>query len=137
MAISDEKYVAFTTYKRDGTAVTTPTWIVPIDDHRAGFWTSSGSGKAKRLNNNPAVTLQPSDGRGRVRAGTEPVAATAALVAEGVDFDTVKRRINAKYGFMTTVSRIGGNFMGFVKRKRIPYGDRVVVITLGAPTDTG
>jgi uncharacterized protein len=43
MALGDEKYIRFTTFKRDGTAVSTPTWVVTLDDGRYGFWTSSGS----------------------------------------------------------------------------------------------
>ncbi len=30
MTISAEKYVATTTYRNPGVAVTTPTWIVPV-----------------------------------------------------------------------------------------------------------
>jgi hypothetical protein len=33
-AISDEKYVSSTTYRKSGAAVATPTWIVPLDGGR-------------------------------------------------------------------------------------------------------
>lgn len=46
MSLGDEKYLALTTFKRDGTPVTTPVWAAPIDEGKIGFWTSSGSGKA-------------------------------------------------------------------------------------------
>jgi hypothetical protein len=49
MAISDEKYVATTTFRKSGTPVPTPTWIIALDGGRVGFWTSSRSGKYKRL----------------------------------------------------------------------------------------
>ena len=50
MSIADEKYIALTTFRRDGTPVSTPVWIVALDEPgTAGFWTSSGSGKAKRI----------------------------------------------------------------------------------------
>jgi hypothetical protein len=48
MGISDQKYVATTTFRKNGAAVSTPTWIVGLDDARVGFWTSSASGKYKR-----------------------------------------------------------------------------------------
>jgi PPOX class probable F420-dependent enzyme len=137
VAISDEKYVSFTTYRRDGTPVSSPVWIVPVDEHRVGFWTSSTSGKAKRLKNNPQVTLQPSNGRGRVRAGSEAIHATAALVSAGDDFDTVTRRVHAKYGLLTSITRLLAKVGAFVKRKPQPYGDRVVVVTLGPPDGGG
>jgi uncharacterized protein len=44
MTISAEKYVATTTYRKSGVAVTTPTWIVPLDCGQVGFLTSSASG---------------------------------------------------------------------------------------------
>ena len=50
MAIgADEKYVLLTTYRRDGRPVSTPVWWVDLGDGSFGFWTSSASGKAKRL----------------------------------------------------------------------------------------
>ena len=73
MGLGDEKYILLTTFKRDGTAVPTPVWSVPLGDHEIGFWTSSGSGKAKRLAHTDRVTVQPCDGRGKPHDGSEPV----------------------------------------------------------------
>src|ERR1035438_8850208 len=103
MAISDEKYVASTTYRKSGAAVGTPTWIVPLDGDRAGFWTSSASGKCKRLRSNPKITLQPSDARGKLRAGAPPVEGTAELVTSGTDFEAIPSLVRAKYGFMVEI----------------------------------
>src|SRR3954469_20858343 len=81
MALSDEKYIRVTTFKRDGTEVSTPTWVVPLDDGKVGFYTSSTSVKAKRLKNNSKVVLQPSDGRGRAKPDTSPLNGTAIVVS--------------------------------------------------------
>ena len=129
MAISDEKYVCSTTYRKSGAAVSTPTWIVPLDDGRVGFWTSSASGKYKRLCNNPRITLQPSDSRGRVKAGTTPVERAVELVRSGADFDAVQSRVRAKYGFMAGMSKFF-NTLGHIGKGSFPYGDIGVVITL-------
>lgn len=80
MSLGEEKYILFTTFRRDGTPVSSPVWAVPLDDGKIGFWTSSGSGKAKRLAHTERVTVQPCDARGRVKKGTEPLEATARLV---------------------------------------------------------
>jgi PPOX class probable F420-dependent enzyme len=128
MALGDEKYILVTTFRRDGTPVATPTWVVPLEGGTVGFWTSSGSGKAKRLAHTPRVTVQPSDARGRVKPGTEPTEATAALVS-GADLEPIRVAVVAKYGFMTKVTRALGTLGGIVKGKRIPYGDRGVVVT--------
>jgi len=128
MALGDEKYILVTTFRRDGTPVPTPTWVVRLDGDRIGFWTSSGSGKAKRLAHTPRVTVQASDARGRVRAGTAPVEATAELV-DGAELEPIRSAIVAKYGFMTKLTKFFNSVGGTLKRKPIPYGDRGVVIT--------
>jgi PPOX class probable F420-dependent enzyme len=128
MAISDEKYVCTTTFRKSGSPVPTPTWIVDLAGGRVGFWTSSASGKYKRLRNNPKITLQPSDGRGKVRAGTEPVEGTVDLVTSGPDFDAVQGKVRAKYGFMVNMSHFM-NVLGHLGRS-FPYGDVAVVVTL-------
>jgi len=129
MGIDDEKYVRFTTFRRDGTPVSTPTWIVPLDGGRYGFWTGSTTGKVKRLAHTSKVELQPSDARGRPKQASEPVAATAVAVTDGPDFDAVQRRIVAKYGAMTKVTRWLARGGAFVKRRPFVYADRVVVVT--------
>jgi PPOX class probable F420-dependent enzyme len=129
VALADEKYMSFTTFRRDGTPVSTPVWVVSLGDDRIGFWTSSGSGKAKRLAHTARVIAQPSNARGVVKAGTAPVEATARLVG-GEELDAIRQRVVAKYGFATKVTKVLGDIWGLVRGKRIPYGDRGVIVTL-------
>jgi len=129
MTLADEKYLLFTTFRRDGTPVASPVWSVALSDGTLGFWTSSGSGKAKRLARDSHVTVQPCDARGKVKPGTSAVEATARLVT-GAELDEIRRQVVAKYGFMTKVTKLLGTIGGIVKRKRIPYGDRGVVVTV-------
>jgi uncharacterized protein len=127
--ISDEKYVSAATFRKTGVAVATATWVVPLDGGRVGLLTSSASGKAKRLRNNPGVTLQPSDARGRVKAGITPVTGTAELVTSGPDFEAITSRVKAKYGLMVPIMRLvdGARHLG---KGPFPYADTGVVITL-------
>jgi PPOX class probable F420-dependent enzyme len=129
MALSDEKYIRVTTFKKDGTEVASPTWVVPLEGGTFGFYTSSTSGKVKRLKNNSKVLVQPCDARGKVKAGTTPVEGTAVVV-EGPQRDIVYDKVVAKYGFMTKVTRFLAKIGGIVKRKKQPYADRAVVVTL-------
>jgi PPOX class probable F420-dependent enzyme len=131
MALTDEKYILFTTFKRDGSPVATPVWIVGLDDGTYGFWTSSGSGKAKRLAHTNRVTVQPSDARGRVKEGAVPIEATARLIT-GPELVELQAKVKAKYGLMTSIAKLFGQIVGIVKGHRIPYGDRGVVITLAS-----
>ncbi len=128
MGISDEKYVSCATFRKSGATVATPVWIVALDDNRVGFWTSSASGKAKRLHTNPAVTLQPCDQRGRVRADTSAVSGSAALVTSGADFDLIQSKVRAKYGVMVPISQFF-NTIGHIGKGKFPYGNVGVVIT--------
>ena len=129
MSLADEKYLALTTFKRDGTPVTTPVWATALDDGKIGFWTSSSSGKAKRLAHTSKVTVQPCDARGRVKAGTAATDATAVVVT-GPELEAIRVKVKAKYGFMTQITKFLAKVGGFVKRKKQPYGDRGIVITL-------
>jgi PPOX class probable F420-dependent enzyme len=128
MSISDAKYVSSTTYRKSGTPVATATWIVPLDDGRVGFWTSSASGKYKRLRGNPKISLQPSDSRGRVTAGSSAVEGTAELVTAGPEFEAIQQKVRAKYGFMVGMSRFF-NTLGHIGKGPFPYGDVGVVVT--------
>lgn len=128
MALADEKYLLFTTFRRNGDPVSTPVWAVPLDGGKVGFWTSSGSGKAKRLAHTGRITVQPCDARGRVKKATQPVEGTARLVS-GPELETIRQKVVSKYGFLTKITKLLGTIGGIVKRNRIPYGDRGVIIT--------
>jgi uncharacterized protein len=128
-SLADEKYIAFTTYKKDGTAKATPTWVVGLDGGKLGFWTSSASWKAKRLANNPKVVVQPSDARGRLKPGSTPSTGTAVVVT-GADLAAISVKVKAKYGFMTKLTKVFNTLGHLFKKGKFPYGDVGVVITL-------
>ncbi len=128
-ALGDERYLLVSTFRRDGTAVATAVWAVPLGDRVVGFWTSSASGKVKRLAHTERVTVQPCDARGRPRAGSEAVEATAKVVT-GQEYLEIRAKVEAKYGLMTKATRLAGTLGALWKGKRMPYGDRGVVVTL-------
>ncbi|HEX3803323.1 MAG TPA: PPOX class F420-dependent oxidoreductase [Solirubrobacteraceae bacterium] len=129
MAFPDEKYMLLTTFKRDGTAVATPVWCVELQPNSFGFWTSSASGKAKRLAHTERVTVQPCNGRGVVTPGTAVSQATARVVS-GPELETIRQKVIAKYGFMTKFTKFFAQLSGIIKRKPFPYADRGVIVTL-------
>lgn len=131
MGLADERYLAFTTYRKSGEAVTTPVWTVGLEDGRLGFWTSMGSGKTKRLRNNAAVTVQPCSATGTVKAGATAVSGTAEMVQNGPFFDEVHRKIRKKYGFQTHLTRTIGTLF-VLRRKGLKYADTVVLTRLDA-----
>ena len=122
-----------TSFRRDGTPVATPVWVTPHGEDSVAFWTSSGSGKAKRLTHTVHVTVQPCDARGRVKSGTVPIDATARVVS-GAELAEIRDHVIAKFGFQTKITKLLGTLGGMLKGKRIPYGDRGVIVTPGAPS---
>jgi uncharacterized protein len=129
--LEDQKYMLLTTFKRDATPVSSPVWLVALDDGRVGFWTSSASGKVKRLAHTDRVTVQACDARGRTKAGSAVITATARVV-EGPELEAISTKVREKYGFMTHITKALGVLGGLVKGKKIPYGDRGVVVTPAA-----
>ena len=121
-----------TTFRRDGTPVASPVWVVPLEGDTFGFTTSSKSGKAKRLAHTKRVTVQASDVRGRVKPGSAILEATAELTT-GAQYPRIQEKIKAKYGVMVSITKFLGVIGGIIKRKPIPYADVGVVVTPSAP----
>ena len=131
MSLGEEKTISVTTFRKSGDGVATPTWVVPLPDGRIGFWTSSKSGKAKRLRNNPRVSVVPCNNRGKVADGSSPVTGTAQLVSGGAEFDEIRSKVKAKYGVMVPISKFF-NTLGHIGNGPFPYGDTGVIISVDA-----
>lgn len=125
MTISDEKYVSITTTKKSGDTVSSPVWIAPLADGKAGFTTEATSGKVKRIANFPQVTIQPCDMRGRVKAGSTVTHATA-IVVTGDDVEPVYRAIKSKYKLMLTFTEWAYRVRSIFSRR--PAAERAAVI---------
>lgn len=103
-----EQYISLGTYKRDGTVVATPVWLVR-DGDQLFVITEATSGKAKRLRNSSRAQIAPCDMRGNVQGAY--VDATAVLLDEA-GTEHVKRLIAGKYGLMNKLFSV----MGTVRR---------------------
>ncbi len=66
------KYLSLTTYRRDGSAVSTPVWFVE-DGGRLFVVTGAHSHKVRRLRRHPAATVAPCSARGVVKGRQIPV----------------------------------------------------------------
>ena len=124
--IASEKFVSLTTYKRDGSAKSLPVWIVGLPDGRLGFTTSPESWKAKRVANDPRVTLRRSDQRGKVVDGAMEVTGTA-VVTEGDEFGQVQALIDEKYGCMVKVVKLVNRFRSLIKRDNMQSSAAMIV----------
>jgi len=105
MSIASEEYVSLVTYKSDGTPKPLPVWIVDLGDNTVGFTTWGESWKAKRVRNNPAVTLQACDQRGNVTEGA-PIVHGTARIGTAAEYATVSGLVQNKYGKWVTAVKI-------------------------------
>jgi PPOX class probable F420-dependent enzyme len=122
------KYVALTTYRRDGTPVSTPVWFVQEKD-RLFLETDGGSFKVKRLLNNPSVLVATCGASGRPKGeqvrghaevlGPEALAGTRDLIARKYRIDKVL--VLPIYHF---VQRLKGT------RQRAPKDPVIVAVTI-------
>lgn len=90
--LAASKYLSLGTYRRDGSVVRTPVWLVR-DGDRLLVTTQGSSGKVKRIRARGDVLLAPCDARGRLKGDEVP--GTALLQdAEGTarTTDLVRRR---------------------------------------------
>jgi uncharacterized protein len=88
-----QRTVLLTTFRRDGTPVKTPVNIAVDGDH-AFIRTWDTAGKAKRIRNNPEVTIAPSTVRGRP---TGPSIPAHARILTGVESARAGRLLAGKH----------------------------------------
>lgn len=97
------KYLLLTTFRKNGSPVATPVWVVR-DGDALGVWTAADSWKVKRIRARADVLAGPCDVRGR------PTGAQVPATAEIVDDATAaryRRLISRKYGVLGHISLLG------------------------------
>jgi PPOX class probable F420-dependent enzyme len=101
--LADGKYLLLTTFRKDGTPVPTPVWVVG-DGAKLFAWSAKDTGKVKRIRRDGAVRIGPCDVRGNPTG--ESTAAHAELVDDTAS-DRVRELIGRKYGLVGKVTVLG------------------------------
>lgn len=99
------KYISLTTFKKDGTPVATPVWVMRDGDHLYVI-TDPDSGKAKRLRNSSRAQVAPCDMRGNLTG--DSVDCTAVLL-DDAGTEKVQTMVTAKYGLMAKIFTLMGS----------------------------
>ena len=94
--LGQAKYISLTTFRKDGTPVATPVWLVR-DGDTLRVITQSDSGKAKRLRNGSRVLVAPCDARGRLKGAQVEGVATLQDDAETAQ---TARLVESRYGLL-------------------------------------
>lgn len=91
------KYISVTTYRRDGTPVATPVWVVSEGGYLQVI-TARDSGKVKRLRNSADVAIAPCDVRGELQG--DPIHGTASIIEDPALVERVQRLVGGRYGLL-------------------------------------
>ncbi|MEV6715482.1 PPOX class F420-dependent oxidoreductase [Lentzea sp. NPDC051208] len=94
--LGEGKYLLLTTFRKDGTPVPTPVWVVTGESDDVVYaWSARDTGKVKRIRRSGDVEIGPCDVRGNPKG--ESVKAHATLLDDDAS-DVVRSRITKKYG---------------------------------------
>lgn len=102
-ALAAGKYLLITTYRKNGTAVPTPVWVVR-DGDALGVWTVADSWKVKRIRNRADVLVGPCDLRGNPTGDSVP---GRAEILDAAGSAHCRRLIARKYGVLGRLSLLG------------------------------
>lgn len=101
--LGEGKYLLLTSYRKDGTAVPTPVWVVS-DGDTLYAWSATDTGKVKRIRRDGKVAVGPCDFKGTPTGDSIPGQA-ALLDEEGSD--RVRDLIAGKYGISGKLTLFG------------------------------
>jgi uncharacterized protein len=119
--LDSARYIALTTFKKDGTPVATPVWITGSNGTYA-FTTGDNAWKSKRLDNNPKVTVQVSDFRGRVKPNTRVYTGTGMVDGSADGITAVEQALTKKYSWqfkLTQLTDVIKNKLGKTVKQRV------------------
>jgi PPOX class probable F420-dependent enzyme len=120
------RYISLTTFKRDGSPVSSAVWITGADGTYV-FTTGSNAWKTKRLLRNPAVEVQVCDMRGRVEPAAKRYTGTGTVASSPDAVAAAQRALATKYGWQFTAAQLAD---GLKKRFGRENGNERVAIQL-------
>jgi len=103
-----QQYLNVETFRKNGQGVPTPVWFVQ-DGDTLYVRTVDGSGKVKRIRNNPRVRVTPCDVGGKPKG--EWVEGQARF-ASADESKKVNGLLSRKYGLMKVMFELMGTFQG-------------------------
>ena len=132
-ALADERYVSITTFRRDGSAASTPVWVVSDDPHRLLIATGADTWKVRRIRRDPHVSVVGCSARGKAHG--EEVDGVARLVDEA---PLVRRLQDEKYGWQKRLLEKGSRLVLRLTRKPWPEEAFIEIVEPpGTPSRAG
>lgn len=125
--IDNARYISFLTYKRDGSPIATPVWVVPYENGYA-FTTEANAYKVRRIRNDARASIAACDMRGKV-APTATWFHGAAVVLNKEQTAEVIALINKKYTIGTKLLALMDHFRKIIGKSG-ESGDGAIKVTL-------
>jgi uncharacterized protein len=122
--LAEQRYISLTTFRRDGSAASTPVWVVSDDSTRLLVWTHANTWKVKRIRRNPRVLVAPCDYRGR-ELGSRIEAHARMLGPEAEEL--VVALLRRKYGWQRRALELQARLQRTLRRRP---GSRSVYLEL-------
>ena len=103
LALGDESFVALTTFRRSGVAVPTTVWVARDGDALL-VTTNDGTGKVKRIRNDPRIELRPSGRLGKVADDAPMATGRAEVLRDEESAARLHEIFLAKYGMQFRIA---------------------------------
>jgi uncharacterized protein len=123
--LSKEKYVALTTFRRNGTPVVTPVWFA-VDNGKLYVYSELNAGKMKRVRATGKVEVAPCTMKGKV---TGEAASGTAVSLDAGRGAYVHGLLNKKYGLIKRLFELGASIPALLRLKKKSV-DGFIEITL-------
>jgi PPOX class probable F420-dependent enzyme len=124
-ALAAERHISLATFRRDGTAASTPVWVVSDDGRRLLVWSGADTWKVKRIRRDARVRVAPCDMKGRVQGNA--VDGVARLL--GADAGAlVQPLLRAKYGMLKRALDALNALVRVVARRPKPAAEYIEIV---------
>lgn len=121
--IDTARYVALTTFRKDGSPKATPVWITGSGGSYR-FTTGADSWKVRRLRNDPRVEVRVSDMRGRVDPHATVYRGSGYVLDDDAAVEAAQAAVTAKYSWQAKAIF----FVEDLRRRRSGDEDQAVAV---------
>ena len=125
--LAGEPFISLTTFKRDGTAVSTPVWVAG-DDGRLLVHSAVDTWKVKRIRRDGHVRVAACGATGKVHG--EAFEAEATILAETALVEQLEAR---KYGLMYRLVHFFGLLGRMLRRRPVPESITIEIVPASRP----
>lgn len=130
--IDNARYISFLTYKRDGTPIATPVWVVPFENGYA-FTTEANAFKVRRIRHDARASIAVCDLRGNV-APDATWFHGAAVVLDKAQTAEVTALIKKKYTIGTKLLALMDLFRKILGKSG-ESGDGAIKVTISTSSE--